>query len=85
LLQENGSGNLGVYLDVTRGADTKHFHAYPDNVSPTVFAFAFDISPAPEADKGLAKKFKVTSSEDLNWKRCQIKSTSLLGNVIQCE
>ena len=28
LLEKNGNGNLGVYLHVTRGADTKRNHAY---------------------------------------------------------
>ncbi|MEP1553997.1 aminotransferase class IV [Paraglaciecola sp.] len=82
LISENGSGNLGVYLHVSRGADTKRFHAYPDDVTPTVFAFAFEIAAATVADKKFVKKFKVTSTEDLRWKRCQIKSTSLLGNVM---
>jgi D-alanine transaminase len=82
LIQKNGSGNLGLYLHVSRGADVKRFHAYPDNISPTIFAFAFEIAPAPIPDKNQAKAFKVHSSEDLRWKRCHIKSTSLLGNVM---
>ena len=82
LIQKNGSGNLGLYLHVSRGADVKRFHAYPDNISPTVFAFAFEIGPEPIADKNQVKLFKVNSSEDLRWKRCHIKSTSLLGNVM---
>lgn len=82
LIQKNGSGNLGLYLHVSRGADVKRFHAYPDNISPTVFAFAFEIAPPPIPDLNQAKAFKVNSSEDLRWKRCHIKSTSLLGNVM---
>jgi D-alanine transaminase len=82
LIQRNGSGNLGVYLHVSRGADVKRFHGYPDNISPTVFAFAFEIAPAPIPKLSQAKSFKVASSEDLRWKRCHIKSTSLLGNVM---
>ena len=34
LIAENGSGNLGIYLHVSRGADTKRFHAFPEAVSP---------------------------------------------------
>jgi D-alanine transaminase len=30
----------------------------------------------------LVKGYKVISAEDLRWKRCQVKSTSLLGNVM---
>jgi D-alanine transaminase len=82
LIQKNGNGNLGLYLHVSRGADAKRFHAYPDDISPTVFAFAFEIAAAPIPDRSQAKTYKVTSSEDLRWKRCHIKSTSLLGNVM---
>lgn len=76
------SENLGIYLHVSRGADTKRFHAYPDNVEPTLFAFAFDIPASPPADKEHAKAYKVSTTQDLRWNRCHIKSTALLGNVL---
>lgn len=82
LIEKNGGGNLGIYLHVSRGTDNKRFHAYPDNVAPTVYAFAFEIPPANVADKAIAKTYKVNSTEDLRWKRCHIKSTALLGNVM---
>ena len=82
LIEKNGAGNLGIYLHVSRGADTKRFHGFPENVTPTVFAFAFDIAPPPVADKARAKKYTVSTSRDLRWERCQIKSTALLGNVL---
>lgn len=82
LIEKNGKGNLGLYFHVSRGTDVKRFHAYPDDIQPTVFAYAFNIPAANVADKTLVKQFKVASTEDLRWKRCQIKSTSLLGNVM---
>lgn len=82
LIEKNGGGNLGIYLHVSRGADSKRFHAYPESIEATVFAFAFEIPPAPVADKTAAKAYKVSSTEDLRWKRCNIKSTALLGNVM---
>ena len=82
LIEKNGSGNLGIYLQVSRGADTKRYHAYPENVTPTVFGFTFEIPPEPVADRGKVKAYKVSSSEDLRWQRCHIKSTALLGNVM---
>jgi D-alanine transaminase len=82
LIEKNGKGNLGIYLHVSRGADVKRFHAYPDGIHPTVFAYAFEIPAATVADKSLVKQYKVTSTQDLRWKHCQIKSTSLLGNVM---
>jgi D-alanine transaminase len=82
LIKKNGRANLGLYFHVSRGADVKRFHAYPENIEPTVFAYAFDIPAAPFADKQSANPYRVSSTEDLRWKRCQIKSTSLLGNVM---
>ncbi len=82
LIEKNGSGNLALYLHVSRGADTRRFHAYPEGVEPTVFAFAFEIPAEPVADKSKVTGYKVTTERDLRWERCQIKSTALLGNVM---
>ena len=82
LIAENGAGNLGLYLHVTRGTDNKRFHAFPKNIAPTIFAYTFEIAPPPIADKSKVKAKKVSTSRDLRWERCQIKSTALLGNVL---
>ena len=82
LIARNGGGNLGIYFHVSRGADTQRHHAYPEGITPTLYAFAFDIPPAPVADKSAATAYTVTTAEDLRWKRCNIKSTALLGNVM---
>ncbi|MGK0441999.1 MAG: D-alanine transaminase [Pseudohongiellaceae bacterium] len=82
LIANNEGDNIGVYLHVSRGADTKRFHAYPEGVAPTVFAFAFTIAPATVADKSKAKAYKVITQQDRRWGRCNIKSTALLGNVM---
>ena len=76
------SGNIGVYIHVSRGTDVKRFHAYPDDVSPTVFAFAFEIPASNPADRKRVKGLTVATAQDLRWRRCHIKSTSLLGNVM---
>ena len=82
LIERNGGGNLGIYFHVSRGADTQRNHAYPDGLEPTVYAFAFEIPPAPVPDKAAATCYRVSTAEDLRWKRCNIKSTALLGNVM---
>ncbi len=82
LCEQNGQGNLGIYIQVSRGADTSRGHAFPQGIRPTVFVFTFDIAAAPIADKQKVKGFKVISQQDLRWQRCHIKSTSLLGNVL---
>jgi len=82
LVTRNGGGNLGIYFHVSRGADSQRHHAYPEGITPTTYAFAFEIPPAPVADKNLVTCYTVSTAEDLRWKRCNIKSTALLGNVM---
>ena len=82
LLEKNGAGNLGVYLHVTRGADKKRDHAYPVGIKPTIFGYAFEIAPAPIPEKDKVKPYTCSTTTDLRWDRCNIKSISLLGNVM---
>lgn len=73
---------LGIYLHVSRGADSKRGHAFPQQVSPTLFGFAFAIAPAQTGDLASTRGVRVHTETDLRWQRCQIKSTALLGNVL---
>ncbi|PHS73076.1 MAG: D-alanine aminotransferase [Porticoccus sp.] len=82
LIDKNGGGNLGLYLHVSRGADVRRFHAYPENITPTIFAFTYAIPAEPVADKNRVKPYRVVTDRDLRWDRCHIKSTALLGNVM---
>jgi D-alanine transaminase len=82
LIQQNGAGNLGIYLQISRGTYETRAHRFPDKVNPTIFAFCFEIPPAPVADKSLAKTYTVSTARDIRWDRRDIKSTSLLGNVL---
>ncbi|WP_394174952.1 aminotransferase class IV [Thalassotalea litorea] len=82
LVEKNGNGNLGIYLHVSRGTSPTRYHAYPNHISPTVFAYTFAIPEAPKAVKSQVKTFKVKTLTDLRWQRCHIKSTALLGNVM---
>lgn len=82
LIRQNGAGNLGIYLHVSRGTDTKRAHAYPKDIPPTIFAYCFEIAAEPTADADKAPWYKVLTATDLRWQRCHIKSTALLGNVM---
>ncbi|RLA09870.1 MAG: D-alanine aminotransferase [Gammaproteobacteria bacterium] len=82
LCEKNGNGNLGIYLHVTRGADTKRHHAYPTDIEPTVFAYTFEIPEPPVPDRNTVKPYTCSTTHDLRWHRCNIKSIALLGNVM---
>ncbi|MGE0807266.1 MAG: D-amino acid aminotransferase [Burkholderiaceae bacterium] len=67
-----------VYMQVTRGV-ARRDHAFPQNVAPTVFAMVSELVPPPAlVEQGLA----VVTALDERWLHCDIKSTSLLGNVL---
>lgn len=71
-----------VYLQVTRGV-AKRAHAFPKDVTPTVFIMTNPIvlPTATARENGVA----CVSMEDKRWLRCEIKSISLLGNVLAAQ
>ena len=69
----------GVYFQVTRGV-AKRDHAFPAGVAPTVFMMSNPLpTPTPEQ---VARGVAVVTAEDNRWKRCDLKTISLLGNVL---
>ena len=54
-------------------------HLFPNNVTPNVVIFTF----ANKDLKNLIKGVSVGISEDLRWLRCDIKSISLLPNLLE--
>jgi D-alanine transaminase len=71
--------NQGVYFQVTRGV-AKRDHAFPAGVTPTVFMMSNPLAtPSREqVERGVA----VVTAEDNRWHRCDLKTISLLGNVL---
>ena len=69
----------GVYLQVTRGA-AKRDHAFPAGVAPTVFMMSNPlVLPSREqVERGVA----VITAVDERWLHCDLKTISLLGNVL---
>jgi D-alanine transaminase len=70
--------HAGVYLQITRG-EHKRVHHFPENVKPTVYAFAFEL---PSFKENLENGIRVITHEDIRWQRCDIKSVSLLPNTM---
>lgn len=69
-----------IYLQVTRGADTRRNHAFPAKVHPTVFMMNEPLSrPSSEQrDRGVA----AVTAADIRWMRCDVKAISLLANCL---
>lgn len=66
-----------LYIQVTRGVAPRQ-HAFPSNIEPTFMMYA---TPRVLPDINTVNA-SVVSSEDFRWTRCDIKMTSLLGNVM---
>jgi D-alanine transaminase len=80
LIEANGSGDLYVYLQVSRGAEYGRNHAPPASLAPTVFAFC---SPWPASSpESLERGVACITALDTRWARCDIKSVALLANVL---
>ena len=80
LTDRNAEPTSMVYIQVTRGV-AKRDHAFPvPPVEPTVFAMVAPMTPPTAAvrEKGLTS----VSIPDERWLHCDIKSVSLLGNVL---
>jgi D-alanine transaminase len=69
----------GVYFQVTRGV-AKRDHAFPPGIAPTVFMMSNPLAlPSREqVDRGVA----VITAPDERWLHCDLKTISLLGNVL---
>jgi len=80
LISRNGGGNQYVYWQVTRGAEFGRNHAPLPNIPRTVFAFC---APLPVvAPATLVNGVACITAEDTRWARCDIKSVSLLANIL---
>ena len=79
LIADQPSGDQMVYIQVSRGVAVRDHVMTPD-ISPTVFMMATPMKAISEAQ--LSEGVRCISAEDFRWERADIKSTSLLGNVL---
>ena len=80
LIERNGGGDKAVYVQISRGVETRRDHAYQETTRATVFATASALSPVPQ--ETLKQGLSAVRLEDFRWQRCDIKATSLLANVM---
>ncbi len=76
---EAGAADQLVYIQVTRGVALRD-HVMPEGIAPTVFMMGIPMKPASaeQRHQGVA----CISARDFRWERADIKSISLLGNVL---
>ena len=79
LAERSGATEQLVYLQVTRGVALRD-HVMPVGIDPTVFMMGSVMKPpsGEQRHHGVA----CISARDFRWERADIKSISLLGNVL---
>lgn len=81
LIKVNQLVTGNVYLQVTRGIASPRNHAYPDLAvaSPVFTATTTDV---PRDIEKMGKGITAITLPDTRWLHCDIKSISLLGNIM---
>lgn len=79
LISDNGVSEGFLYFHITRGEADRDY-VYASGLKPNVFAFMQPADPgnAEKKERGV----KMISHPDLRWKRRDIKTSNLLGQVI---
>ncbi len=80
LLEKNPGGDRSIYLQVTRGAAPIRDLSIAADIKPTVFIMVNDIKPVDYTV--LERGIEAITVEDFRWRACDIKSVSLIANVM---
>ena len=80
LIDQNGYINHYIYIHISRGVDKKRNHIYSKECEPTILIMGENYKPFDKATIELGKKAII--EEDYRWLKSNIKSTSLLANVL---
>jgi D-alanine transaminase len=83
LISRNGleGGDACVYVQITRGAAPRTHHFPGGPVTPTFYATAWAFATATDPAVGV----EVVTAPDHRWTRCDVKSVSLLANVLAAQ
>lgn len=80
LLDKNAGEDRAVYLQISRGAYAKRDLSIKTEYPPTIFAMVLHVTP-PDIDV-VSAGISVITVDDFRWGACDIKSTSLVANVM---
>ncbi len=79
LMSYSVSDDQSIYLQITRGSDTKRVHTYKD-LKPSIYIESNVLKTRTK--KEVSKGYSAITMKDIRWDRCNIKSTSLLANIL---
>ncbi len=81
LINKNGFSEEPAiaYLQITRGVQFPRRHIPNDQISPTFFIY---VEKFPIKEIEMKKGVKAGLEEDIRWNRCDIKTISLIPNIL---
>ena len=82
LLKKNKYPNQAIYIQITRGVDPLRSHVSASTTVPTLFISSTELTINPYREGSRKKGLKVRLEEDIRWKRCDVKATTLLPNIM---
>ena len=78
VISRNKFLNQVIYVQISRGTDIVRDHIPSNDLSPTIFVSSHEL----KTDFSPSSGEKAILLEDFRWRKSQIKTTSLLANVI---
>ena len=82
LIKKNKFSNQAIYIQITRGVDPIRSHVAASTTVPTVFMTSTELEINPYRGNPQKKGLEVALEKDIRWKRCDVKATTLLPNII---
>lgn len=68
-----------AYIQISRGNQFPRRHFYNENLEPTIFMY---VEKYPARHEEMQNGVRVGLEEDIRWLRCDIKTISLLPNIL---
>ncbi len=79
VIEQNGGGDMSIYIQVSRGAGPRDL-ATSEDLEPTVLVMPLPlVEPSPTQ---MRRGYSAITHEDFRWQHCDIKTTSLIANVM---
>ena len=80
LIAKNQQQNFFIYIHITRGAQSQRNHVYPKSIKPTILVMCEEYPCFTQEQ--IRSGFSACIQDDFRWQKSNIKSISLLGNVL---
>ena len=80
LIDQNNYDNYFIYIHISRGVDLKRNHIYSEDYKPTILIMGENY--VPFGRDVIINGKKAILEDDYRWLKSNIKSTSLLANVL---